>query len=241
MKKKILITLVFIILVYLIYKIFMVNIYKVKPIEFDKTVIFEDQIEIKETKDIKDKDLLEVEGLLLKNYFSKYEDAPNNSVFKVLKDEKNNILSYYYIVSMKEYIDTISFDSLDLYDESKGDRINSSEVSPGLKNYFIKNNINNDIDLFYHIKDNYYFDSNIFTDSKNIIINFLLNKFVSVTLHDIYRVSLIKGNINGYIVNTGTVREVHLLNNNKQYVIILGGDIANDEFVTDLLETVKFK
>ena len=241
MKKKLLIGFIILVIIFLTYKILMLNIYKVAPVDFDKTTIFTDEIEVKNTKDIKSSEVLKVDELQIKNYFSKYEDAPGDSVFKVLKDKEDNIISFYYITSMKEYIDVISFESLSIYSEAKIDRINDSEVDSRLKKYFTKNNINNDIDLFNHIKDNYYFKSNILTSRKNLIINYLLNSFVSVSLPSFKSVSLIKGNLNGYIVNNESVREIHLLNNNKQYVIVLGGEVTSDDFINDLLETVHYK
>ena len=240
MRKKEFIIIIILILSFIFYKSIQLYIYKVEPVDFDKTTIFNYEIDIK-TKEEKNIDLLDIDGILVKNYFKEYEKGPDGSDFNVLRDKDNNIVSFYYITSMKEYVDSISFEALSIDVDNQVDTINKSEVDFNLKKYFIKNNINNDVDLFRHIKDNYYFKSNILMSRRDIRSYFLLNSFVSVSLPSFNSIYLIKGDLTGYIVNNNNIREIHLLHNKKQYVIVLGGEASKDEFINNILETVHYK
>ena len=47
--------------------------------------------------------------------------------------------------------------------------------------------------------------------------------------------------IKGYIINTASIKEIHLLNKDNQYIITLSGnELTNIEFIKELLETISF-
>ena len=111
-----------------------------------------------------------------------------------------------------------------------------------MKDYLNKNNIKNDIDLLKHIKEKYYIKSYIYTPIKTMKSNYIINSFVQIALPEFKNIVLVKGdNTNGYIINTKSVSEIHLLYNDDQYIITLSGnEITNKEFINNLLETISF-
>ena len=63
---------------------------------------------------------------------------------------------------------------------------------------------------------------------------------------NIDNIVLISGDLKGYMINYHTennsVKEIHLLHNDKQYIMLLGGkDTTTNEFITDLLSSISFK
>ena len=79
-------------------------------------------------------------------------------------------------------------------------------------------------------------------NTETIKNNFLINSFVEVTLPDFKNITLIDGRISGYIINVPSTKakEIHILDNDVQYIITLSGDsITNSDFIMELLETIK--
>lgn len=82
---------------------------------------------------------------------------------------------------------------------------------------------------------------------KKIKQNYIINAFVNVQTfssndENTNTMTLINGDLTGYvIVASSNVREIHLLYNDEQYVITLVGEaFTDDNYITSLLETVKF-
>ena len=176
--------------------------------------------------------------MTFKNYFEGYEEKNN---FKVKYDENGNIKSYYSISKTEQYIDMLNINSFKIYTDKDLNEYDY-KTTESMKQILKNNNINNDVDFLNYIKLNYHHhSSNIFTKVETIKNNFIINEFVNVTLLNYDELILINRNLSGFIFVNQNMKEIHLINGSDKYIITLSGeDITNDEFVRNLLESIKF-
>ena len=240
-KRIIIIPIIFFLIVAIVffgYKLVMLNKYSSEEIEINKDAIFNETITINE--EYNSEETSTHKDMTYGDFFSDYVDTDNNS-FKVKRDLNNEVVSYYNIERERQYINLLNIYSFELFTEEE-EKDYSTDIS--MKKFLSNNNINNDIDLLKYIKDNYYIKNSIFTFASNMKKNFIINTFVEVAFPNFNNIVLIDGNIKGYIINPKTnikLKEIHLLNNDNQYVITLFGDeITNDEFINNLLKSIKF-
>lgn len=217
-----------------VYKSFLVNkYYYTEKIDIDKSIIFEKAINInyKGTKD----NTIKNEDIMFNNEFEGFIEKVESKLF-VKYDENNKVKSGCLLTIKKQYANSLNYKSFSMYNDDP------QIIDEDLKKYFEKKKIENDIDLINYLKNNYYLDNNIFTSKKQLKINCLLNNFFTKLVISKYGVTLISGDLNGYIVNQGeNIKEIHLLNKDNQYIIMLQGDeITTDDFIIKLLESVKF-
>lgn len=224
------------------YKAFMLNKYSYDKVEMDTNAIFDKIVYV--NKEEYDGKRMNIEDMSIANYFEDYTNANPTSLIKVKKNKNQEVESFYSASSMSQYINVLDIESISLgMDDKDYELINTSD---SMKKFLDKNEIKNDIDLLMYIKNNYYFKNNIFTLISNMKRNYILNAFADVTMVDFNSIALIKGDITGYIININnsspySMKEIHILNKNKQYIITLNGEeITNDEFVNKLLSTVEF-
>ena len=234
MKKKIIcITIILVLAIFFAYKSYMLIKYRSEKVALDKGLIFKETLTIENNSNSK----------TIEEYFEGYEELENNSNFKVKYNDEGEVESFYTLANIEQYVNLLNINSFELYTDDSIKKDYNTEKD--MKDYLSKNKINNDIDLLKHIKENYYFKNNLFICSKTMKNNYILNNFVLSTLPNFKEIVLIDGSINGYIIviNTSSekpIKEVHILNEDKQYIIFLAGnDITSTEFITELLETVK--
>ena len=237
MKKKAIIKLIiFIILMcFIVFKYVVLLNYKTEDIPIDNDSIFNETINIKYKES---NNQTSFEDMTYNNYFSDYVTKENTN-FKVKYNSDNKVESFYNISKEKQYIYILNNDSLSLFSSKEE---SNYETEKYMKDYLNKNNIKNDIDLLKHIKEKYYIKSYIYTPIKTMKSNYIINSFVQIALPEFKNIVLVKGdNTNGYIINTKSASEIHLLYNGDQYIITLSGnDLTNKEFINRLLESIKF-
>lgn len=244
-KKMFLIIIAFVIgivLMLLINKLLMLNKFKSEERDLNLESIFSETITISKYNEVSSNEILKYEELSMKNYFVEYIVNQDNPSMKVKYDSNHNIESFYIIDKVQQYIEMLNLNSFNLYEEGDSSNYDFS-TNESTKSYLRDRNIENDIDLLNYTKSNYYIKNNIFMNKETIKNNYLINSFVEVTLPEFESVTLINGRLSGYIINgsSNNLKEIHLLNNDTQYIITLSGkSITNDEFIIKLLETIKF-
>lgn len=229
-----------ILLIILINKLIILNNFKSELRNLNLENIFNETIKVTNYNEIESVEILNYEELTMKNYFQEYISNKNNSNMKVKYDANGNVESFYIINKTQQYINILNLNSFKLYIEEDSNNYNFN-TDESMKNYLKNKKIENDIDLLKYIKNNYYIKNNIFMNTETIKNNFLINSFVEVTLPDFKNITLIDGRISGYIINASSTKakEIHILDNNVQYIITLFGDsINNNEFIIELLETI---
>lgn len=240
MKKKNLIIgiITVILLILLVNKVLILNEYKSEKRGIDQNNFLSKVISILYYVEPSEAEIATYEEITFKNYFEGYE---NNNNFKVKYDENGNIKSYYSISKTEQYIDMLNINSFKIYTDKDLNEYDY-KTTESMKQILKNNNINNDVDFLNYIKLNYHHhSSNIFTKVETIKNNFIINEFVNVTLLNYDELILINRNLSGFIFVNQNMKEIHLINGSDKYIITLSGeDITNDEFVRNLLESVKF-
>ena len=232
MKKKITFILLIIVLAFIVFKSFMLYKYHANKNEINTSVVFNKTITINRKDNNSDI------YAYINNTFDNYVDSDTS--FKVKYDENNEVESFYSIDEVEQYINILNMKNMEFVKENTyNDFVTTDKLT---KDYLSNHNIKNDINLLKYIKDNYYFSNNIFTCFKTMKINYLLNSFVDSAMPSYKEIILIDGDITGYIIDIESnkdIREIHILNNNKQYVIVLGGNqITSDDFITEFLSSI---
>ena len=221
------------------YKLIMLQKYKTDIIAMDNKIIFNETMNINynqsDNNELFDK-------MTYGNFFTGYNENENGINIKY--NDNNEVVSFYKIVKDKQYIDVLSVNSYEMFSEDEKNNINF-ETEENMKKLLDKNNIKDDVDLLKYIKSNYYFKSNIFTCTKTMRNNFILNNLILVAYPEFESITLINGSLKGYIVNTtstANVKDIHLLHDNNQYIITLSGEeITNVEFINNLLKSISFE
>ncbi|MBO4245434.1 MAG: hypothetical protein J5892_01685 [Bacilli bacterium] len=240
MKKRIIIWgvigVVLIVCGFICYRVFMIAKNYVAKVDINSKSIFREtiNIETEATNPVKIDDL--------SSYFVGYEEKNH---LHILYDEENKAVAFYSYSVLDQYVYSLNEKSFALYSENDN-ATKGFATTDEMKTYLKNNNIKNDIDLINHIKENYYFKSSLFSSNKELRINKLLNSIVDVTLPRFSSISLIKGLKEGYILNINysgdkVIKEVHLLNGKKQYIILLAGDITSEEIIVELVENIVFE
>lgn len=235
------IVVVVILVLILINKLLILNNFKSEVRNLNLENIFDETINVVNYNEIKSDEIFNYEELTMKNYFKEYKENVNNPNMRVKYDAKGNVESFYAIDKTQQYIDMLNLNSFKLYIEEDSNDYNFN-TEESMKDYLKDKKIENDIDLLNYVKNNYYIKNNIFMNRETIKNNFLINSFVEVTLPDFKNITLIDGRISGYIINVPSTKakEIHILDNDVQYIITLSGDsITNSEFIMELLETIK--
>lgn len=235
------IVVVVILILILINKLLILNNFKSEVRNLNLENIFDETINVVNYNEIKSDEIFNYEELTMKNYFKEYKENVNNSNMRVKYDAKGKVESFYSIDKIQQYIDMLNLNSFKLYIEEDSNNYNFN-TEESTKNYLKDKKIENDIDLLNYVKNNYYVKNNIFMNTETIKNNFLINSFVEVTLTDFKNITLIDGRISGYIINVPSTKakEIHILDNDVQYIITLSGDsITNSDFIMELLETIK--
>ena len=233
LKVKITILILFILIGFIIYKFIMLQKYNVEETSINTDTIFNEKMNIKSNgiNDVKFK------SMLYKDYFTDYV-IKEGTEFKVKYDENNKVSSFYNISKDKQYIYLLNNNSFTIFSDKKDPNFSTEKY---MKDYLKNNNIKDDVDLLKYIKDNYYLKNNLFTSTNIMKSNYIINSFTQIALPEFNSITLVEGDVYGYIINAKTIREIHLLHNNDQYTITLvGKELINDEFINKLLESIVF-
>ena len=235
MKKSYIYVLIIFLVLLIAYKAILLTKYRSNEVDIDTKSIFNETLTIGEEYNGD----ITIDEIEIANLFDGYIDIDDN--FKA-KYDGDTLVAFYSIGSMEQYINILDTKNFEMMtDKFTGYKPTNEKV----KEYLNKLGIKNDIDLLNYIKDKYYFKNTVFMSSNRIKINYLLNTFVEVSLPSFSSITLINGSINGYILNikndnNKSIKEIHILSGDKQYIITLGGnEITNNEFITKLLGTIK--
>lgn len=244
----IIISLIFLVFVvgFVSYKSIMLIKYNIEPIEnyeeFISSLSMDKTLKIYK-RTIDENEYLTVKDIKIRNDFRAYEtiDATGeyDSTKYVLYNGIGEVESAFWMGRMDQYINMFTSDSLTIYGTKDSGQFNDADR----KYFLLKNDINNDIDFFEYIKNNYYLENNLFTNTRNMKENYAVNLFVQVALPSFESMTIISGDYTGYIYNlNNNIREVHILKNDKSYVFtFIGENLTTDYYIQDLLSTLEIE
>ena len=193
-------------------------------------------------KTISDDDYLSFNNIKIRNDFKDFELETIDDLYsiqKYIRYNDNKIESFFWISNAETYIDYYKSDAIFFVDKEGVDLLSTFNKSD--RGYLLlRNDINNDIDLFNYIKNNYYINSSILTSRRQILENSSINAFINIFNTPFSSITIINGDYLGYIFNYDNgIKEVNILRNNKRYIFTFGGTIANDNYIKDLMSTLE--
>ena len=250
-KRIIIITIISLVVLLLGYKLFMYYKYTCEKPEGIEEVI----AGLKNSKTIKiskkvlpENEYVTKKHFKMKNIMDGYILDESNittsiDIYRKEIDGKSSVIQFGADEESFQLVDAFVEDDITIYGDYglfKGS-INDADR----KGFLEKNNIKNDIDFYKFVADNYYLESNIFTDIKTLKQNYAFNLFVSIAVPKIAGWTILEGDINGYIMNVGTkddisVFHITIIDNGKRYGILTNDPRFKDEsFVIDLISTIE--
>lgn len=247
MKRKnyilIIIGLLIIIGVYFGYKVYNMFYYNINNTTTENYQNLINGLKITNTTTIKNEKLgtnqyLNFENVKVKNDFSKFEkleDKSSKDIIKyVLYNENRETRASFWIGITDSYVDLLKQDITLFNTEDK--RITSKNLS----DFFEKNNIKNDVELFKYLEKNKNVKSNIFTSVKQMKENYTVQLLTSIIMPQIDGITLIDGDYTGYILNlTNDSKEVSILKGNKKYYFsFFKLDYFTDDYIKEILNTI---
>lgn len=237
MKKAVIITTLFLLLGITAVQFISYKIYTIKKIEIDKTNMLNETIETNYIEnnsykiEIKN---LSIDHLFLENYTKITNDDNKSQYIYVKKDDNDTVLAGIIIEVSPSITSSLCNNYFEMREEDS-----KLELDKDLEKIFKKNNINNDLDLLYYLKENYYFKGTIFTPYQKLKTNYLLNKIIETNFNEFKSIIEIKGSLTGYILKNDFYTIIHLLNNTNSYNIFLSGtETLTNDYLISLLNSI---
>lgn len=194
-------------------------------------------------KTINENEYVIIDDIKIRNDFNTFKKTEKqselDSIKYILYDENNKVKSAIFIGKMDSYVNIFTSEELVIFNGKDNGQFNDTDR----KNFLLKNNINNDVDLLKYIRDNYYLKNNLFTSVKKMKENYVVNTFVEVALPSVSSTTIVLGDYTGFIFNLkNNIREVHIFKNNKSYIFtFMGEEFTKDSYIQDLLSTLEIK
>lgn len=252
MKKKFIIGFVFVLvlgIVYFSYKGFLLFNYKVDINDTIKEQLKNsgDTIKITTNRYIDNEKTTEFENVIYKNLeadfvFNKDKSSSEGSMIfysYYLNDKvSGNLLALFRVGSYDNMYDMLTSDDIFTF--------NFSFKDTNKKQLLQKYDIYNDFDIYKYIVNHYSDEVNVFSSRDEIKLSYLIKTFANVMI-PVSTVSLIDGDIKGYILtmNNNLIYEVHLVHNGGNYAFgfFNGKDSKyfNLDNIKEFLSNVRFK
>ena len=241
------------IILFIGYKSYYLIKYNIPKEDYAKEEIFKDKITI--NNDNKNQyEMIKYGGLSCRNNFKdfvindKYDYDVNISttdtkpIMYWKKNKQGETTAAIVFDKWMQYYNILTDGRIESINTSKKDELHQDEYfGEKDKEKFLKdNNIKNDIDLLYYVKNNYYLNNNIFTSNHKIKEHNIINLFTTLYLIGTRKITLIDGDLQGFIVNlTDNFKEIHLFDNDEQYIITLSREeLTNEVYLNDFLKTI---
>ena len=220
-----------------------------KPADVEDIVKgLKNQKELKFNKqELSENEYITVKNIKMKNILDGYEEVENVSTKTSYKKESNG--NSFVINYLGGYLNISIIDGLtDYIDEVWGSTnygfLKGNIKDIDMKDFLKRNNINNDIDFYKFVANNYYIESNLFTDTKTLKENYAFNLYTSSLVPEIDGWTILDGDIKGYITENsnkdGTAYQICIIDNDKRYIIVTDDPRFKDEsFMIDVISTIE--
>ena len=237
------------------YKVNLLNKYTLnKPNNINEVVSgLKNMKEIKVYKrTLPDDEYLILDNFKIKNDFEDYEFAEHNinnikNYYQLKKSENGN--NFYVIFGPHDGENNIQMidifaDDVSIFgaEEDISLKFNSADR----KYFLLKNDINNDIDFYKYVADNYYKENNIFMDKRTIMENYAFNTFVSISVPMVNEFIVINGDYQGYVFkiikDDKILIQVTIIRDGKTYGFMTNDPKFKEEnYLINLLGTIEIR
>ena len=235
------------------YKLIILNKYTLKRPDNVEEIVkgLKNQKEIKVYKrTLPDEEYFEIENLKIRNVFKDYELANNVG-------ENMAIRTYTYKSSNSGMTISVGNDSLTLDNSFAAEEVTffgdeNSKINPDAFNsadrkfFLLKNDINNEVDFYKYVADNYYKKNDIFMDKRTMMENYAFNLFVSITVPKVDEFIILKGDYQGYVFKIFNddlqITQITILRDGETYGLLTNDQRFKDEnYLIDIIGTIEIK
>ena len=255
--KNIIATLIVIIIlcigVFFGYKLVLLNKYTLKKPDnvLDIVTGLKNQKEIKiHKRTIQEDDYFYVENFRIRNDFEDY---------KLTNSVGENMAFRSYIYTSNNYGITIGIgnDSLTLDNAFAADEVTffadeNSKINPKAFNsadrrfFLLKNDINNEVDFYQYVADNYYKKNHIFMDKRTMMENYAFNLFTSITVPKVDEFIILKGDYQGYVFkifkDEMQSTQITILRDGEVYGLVTNDPrFKDDDYLIDIIGTIDIR
>lgn len=177
--------------------------------------------------------------IYIRNDFEGFRKTQDNQKFqKYVKASNDNLEIAFWAGTDKQYIELfnngtqVSSSTLKYFDKLDIDRI------------YKRNNIKNDVDLIKWVVENSNKRTNLLTSINHMKDYYFIQGFLKLILpyQDLVNVSIIDGEYEGFVYNRATLKEFHIIKNDKAYIFdFVNSDYFNTQYILELLGTTELK
>lgn len=128
-----------------------------------------------------------------------------------------------------------------------GENINSNAFNSADRKFFLlKNDINNEVDFYKYVADNYYKKNDIFMDKRTMMENYAFNLFVSIAVPKVDEFIILKGDYQGYVFKIFNgdlqVTQITILRDGQVYGIsTIDQRFKDDDYLIDIIGTIEIE
>lgn len=195
-------------------------------------------------KTIEEEKYILFDNIKIRNDFKNYEIIKNTypeGLIKLENKNKNDDIQYIYISKGPQIIDVFTDDNLFFSNTTKINNTTKYFTSADRKYFLLKNDINNDVDYFKFVKNNYIIESNIFMSKRTILENYAFNIFSSIVIPKTEYIKYISGDYQGYITKINKSQEVNIIRDDYNYKFYFFGENLDEKYIIELLSTLEIK
>ena len=207
------------------------------------------------TINISKKELLDSEYIIIGNFKIKnimdgytIDETNSNSNIEMYQkeiDAKKYVIEFITDEDSIPIVDAFVENDIIIYGDIDNGFLKGNITDADREGFLEKNNIKNDIDFYHFFAENYYMESNIFTDTKTLKKNYAFNVFSSIAIPKIDHWDILEGDMSGMILYIGTKNDISVCNiminnNDKQYEILTSDPRFKEEsFMIDFISTIE--
>ena len=240
-------------ILYFGYKLYLLNKYTLEKPENVSEIVegLKNQSEIKIYKrTLNEEDYLVLSQFKIRNDFKEYTKVETDNelmpeMYQLEKDDITYGITFSTEVYSEQLINQFTTDDIELYGEfyeQKSENMQNKFTSADRKFFLLKNDINNDVDFYKYVADNYYKENNIFMDKRTLMENYAFNLFTSISVPKVDSITFIKGDYEGYILKINKIIQVTIIRENKLYGFMTNDLRFHDEtYLKDILSTIEIK
>ena len=242
-KKKLVITIAVVIGIlailgiYFGYKAFLLSFYRMTD---DAKKDYQALLSGYEKRDTLEVQHSEVEGRLtyqnvqFQNIVEGFEKSEEDDyVSYKLRDSSGNVEAYFTVSITEPYLEYVGKDSnVFALDEETIDTVTSDDFAE-------RKELENDVDFFDYLIEHQDDKHNLFTPSKMIKEDHYVQLLSYIMLPSVDSITVLEGDLDGYILNMMGMKEVSVLKDGKRYVFsFIGLDYFTDDIIREFINTL---
>lgn len=195
---------------------------------------------------IEEDDYLVINNFKIRNDFEGFIEEERHSdlepiTYKKKENDKNIGISFRANLAHYQLIDAFTSDDT-IFVNGNDFNITGKFNAADRKYFLLKNDINNDLDFYLYMADNYYKKNNIFMDKRTLMENYAFNVFTEISISKIDSMTIIKGDYEGYIFKNGQMTEVIIIRDGKRYGFLTNIEkFQNEDYLIDILGTIEIR